>query len=402
MSSEKRLIMNNHMPHELKNIDSWKPISMQKAAANNRNNVQEIRKPVRFINNGRLSPLTLYCYLQARFGPPNGSQMLFKNPNDSDNLIHWHYNIIAGTDTLEILGVNTRVEFWAKSNHDLTEQDWNEIINCIKSDFENHGKALRKARNNFEHWHLFINPFNRLKNIVEQGKSRLKNIDLKHDVPMTCYSEFDPITYGKTLETYINNISDAAFICTNLRMLAPLYAEAFLNLLIFILAKEEINSDDRLYQDLIRKQIDIKVKNLPMHCHGFISSPSDSAEPFKDFLRLMNNRNDVLHGNINPKTLKFDEVWFDGYTPLFKDDKIFGATASYHSLKHIEPDDVLSDIKTVELFIDYILSLLEEKVRWQAEQIMTDPYPGWREDTNTVGKLFANAVVDIVPISHVL
>lgn len=68
-----------------------------------------------FVNGGRLSPLSLYCYLKGRFGPPNGFQMAFKKEKDSDNLIHWHYHIVSGPESLQILGMNTRVEFWSNT-----------------------------------------------------------------------------------------------------------------------------------------------------------------------------------------------------------------------------------------------------------------------------------------------
>lgn len=352
----------------------------------------------RFVNQGRLSPVSFYCYLKARFGSPNGIQMLFKKENDSDNLIHWHYSIIAGEESLEILGMNTRIEFWANSNTRMRYQDWEELIDDIKKDFKNFGKEMSEVRKKLEHWNLFINPYNRLKEIVEQGKSKLSELDLSLAVPDINSPGYNVDEFKDKLSQYADNIANAAYLCINLRMVAPVYVEAFVNLMIFLLAKKEIKDDERLYQDLVRKQIDIRVKSLPIYCQGFTRSPSDEDPQFKDFHRLMNKRNDALHGNVDPKTLKFDEVWFDEYTPLFKDEKLFAERATYHSLKHIEPDSVMNDITTVETFIEYILSLLDEKVRWQAEQIMDDPYPGWREDTKRVGRLFPGAVVDISPM----
>ena len=35
-----------------------------------------------------IAPSDLYCYLHARFGPPNGPQNFLRN-DSSDNLIHW-------------------------------------------------------------------------------------------------------------------------------------------------------------------------------------------------------------------------------------------------------------------------------------------------------------------------
>jgi len=295
--------------------------------------------------------------------------------------------------------MNTRVEFWSNTQKAYLEGDWEELLEIIKRDFKNWGSKISEVRRSLEHWSLFINPFARLKNIVNQGRSRLSDTDLTLTPPERTNLEQDPEKFKEELEQYTKNIQEAAFLCTNLRMVAPVYAESFVNLLIFLLAKQEIKDDERLYQDLVRKQIDVRVKSLPLYCQGFTNSPSDKDEPFKEFLRLMNRRNDVLHGNVDPMSLKFDEVWFDEYTPLFKDEKPFAERATYHLLKHIEPSEVIADIDVVESFIEYLLACLSPGVREQVERLSEDSYPGWREDTKRVGALFPGHVVDMILVT---
>lgn len=382
----------------LKDIDAW----VLKCPRRTLFELQEGRKPSGnsslFVNEGRLSPLTLYCYLKGRFGPPNGFQMALKKENDSDNLIQWHYSIVAGPESLEVFGMNTRVEFWASTREPLGKRDWEELLERVKGDFKNLGAKISEVKKSLEHWNLFINPFARLKNVVNHGRSRLSGIDLSLQPPVRNIAEGGPDTYQNDLNKYISDIHEAAFLCTNLRMVAPVYAESFVNLLIFLLAKKEIKEDERLYQDLVRKQIDVRVKSLPHYCQGFVRGPSDADDAFKDFLRLMSKRNDVLHGNVDPMSLKFDEVWFDEYTPLFRDEKPFAERATYHSLKHIEPTEVLRDIDVVETFIEYLMGLLELRVKEQVERLSEDLYPGWREDTRRVGVLFPGVIVDMTPV----
>src|SRR5258708_16930057 len=69
-----------------------------------------------------ISPLDLYCYLQARFGRPNGVQNLFKS-NSSDNLIHWHYEFLCDGDWLDISGFTTSVHIRFATNKPLTKED---------------------------------------------------------------------------------------------------------------------------------------------------------------------------------------------------------------------------------------------------------------------------------------
>jgi len=383
------------MPPTLKDINTWELICPRRALFELKEKKMAGENSSLFVNGGRLSPLSLYCYLKGRFGPPNGFQMAVKKKKDSDNLIHWHYHIVSGPESLQVFGMNTRVEFWSNTQKVYSDGDWEELLETIKSDFKNWGSKISEVRKSLEHWNLFINPFARLKNIVDQGRSRLSDTVLTLTPPERTNPEKHPEKFKEELEQYTKNIQEAAFLCTNLRMVAPVYAESFVNLLIFLLAKQEIKDDERLYQDLVRKQIDVRVKSLPLYCQGFIDSPSDNDKPLKEFLRLMNRRNDVLHGNVDPMSLKFDEVWFDEYTPLFKDEKPFAERATYHLLKHIEPSEVIADIDVVESFIEYLLARLSPSVREQVERLSEDSYPGWREDTKRVGALFPGHVVDM-------
>ncbi len=51
----------------------------------------------------RLRPADIYAYLRARFGIPNGFQNLFRR-DDSDNWIHWDFNLKADDIDVYIAG----------------------------------------------------------------------------------------------------------------------------------------------------------------------------------------------------------------------------------------------------------------------------------------------------------
>lgn len=53
-------------------------------------------------NDGTIKPGDLYCYLRARFGPPNGLMMALIE-DSSDNLFHWHYCVRVKGEWLEML-----------------------------------------------------------------------------------------------------------------------------------------------------------------------------------------------------------------------------------------------------------------------------------------------------------
>lgn len=54
-----------------------------------------------------LSPLDMYCYLKARFGEPNGFQNVLRK-DDSENLIHWDFNLWAGAAQIYICGMGAK------------------------------------------------------------------------------------------------------------------------------------------------------------------------------------------------------------------------------------------------------------------------------------------------------
>jgi hypothetical protein len=188
--------------------------------------------------------------------------------------------------------------------------------------------------------------------------------------------------------------TEALHLGVGLRLVAPVVAEAFVNLLIFLTGKDDIKNDARLYDSVIRQPIDVRVKALHLHCRGFAEPVRDSDEQFKRFHSLMNSRNDTVHGNVDPKRLAFGTVFFEDTTPLPPTCEKLSENVLKNSLKHVEPETALDDFKTVCDFIDFLMTKLEEPVRPQVEMVSQTRDLGWREDTKRVGVLFSNWVAE--------
>lgn len=88
-----------------------------------------------------LSPLTVYKYLVARFGPPYGLQTLAKKQNDSDNLIHWDYLIKAGPNMIWIQGGNRDVHVQIDGKI-MKPKDWVHFSKALKGDFARCGADM--------------------------------------------------------------------------------------------------------------------------------------------------------------------------------------------------------------------------------------------------------------------
>lgn len=151
-----------------------------------------------------------------------------------------------------------------------------------------------------------------------------------------------------------------------------------------------------MYDNVIRRDVDVRVKSVHLNCKGFKSAIDSSADAFKKFHSLMNQRNDFLHGNIDPHQLKYDTVHFDGTIPLFHHYRNMSELALVNSLIHVEPQAALRDIETVRAFIDLVLGHLQEDIRRSVEMFMQSPNPGWCRETKRPGILFPPHIVHSV------
>ena len=115
--------------------------------------------------------------------------------------------------------------------------------------------------------------------------------------------------------------------------------------MIFILARHELKNDARLYQDYIRKDIDVRVKLLHINCVEFERPINSEDAAYKDFHSLMNDRNDLLHGNIDPRKLSYETVYFDKTIPLFTELQGLAKNSLGVSLVGAEPLESLKRIK---------------------------------------------------------
>jgi hypothetical protein len=290
----------------------------------------------------------------------------------------------------------------------LSEADWVSLIDAIKMDFGRLGHDMNNARKDLEKWRLFYNPYHRLEKTVTtyyEALAELIKSDLKLPAdPPTHSSVFTPsgVSLEKArMDEYLSNFhaladkySRAADLSACLRLLCPVWAEAFINFVIFALSREEIKKDERLYQDYLRRDIDIRVKLLHVNCMGFVKPIDASDQHFKNFHSLMNDRNDLLHGNIDPDKLGYETVFFDGVIPLFTEPQGLARNSVGISLIGIEPEATLKRVETVRNFIDYIISHLEvpygEQLRW----MLKNRELGWRPLTKRIGILFPDYIAE--------
>lgn len=356
------------------------------------------RRGAIWIIKDEISPVDLSCYLNARFGPANGFQMLLKS-NDSDNLIHWHYSLNYKEEKVEIQCFSFRLEIMHSIEVDDQLAVKTRFISDIKKDFSTYGKQISEYKKKLEKWRLFVNPFFRIKSVIEHQLNKLDLLKINEIEPFVQPTSAEE---AASIEQQISCIGEAYTEATalglNIRMLAPVYAESFINLLIFLLAEDDIKSDKRMYESTLRQQIDIRIKGLHRHCKGFYQ-PVDynNVDACKKFHTLINHRNDLLHGNIDPLKLDYETVYFEGNMPLFENFRNFGFYAWEASIRNVTPDLAIGDYQVVQDLISYVLVCLEDDTRNIVLRFMETKDPGWNEKGKRAGVLFPGHMVDMFP-----
>jgi len=341
-----------------------------------------------------ISPADLYCYLGARFGRPNGTQN-FLRKDDSDNLIHWEWVLDHANGNIHVLGMNFRTELWLSGHLGLEEADCSELAAAFKADFANHGQKMAEIRKSLESWTEFVNPYQRLRRAVEKLLLDLKSLDLQPETEkIPDISSVDEIPQDKW-EGVFAKYSQGLGLCFGIRSMLPVMAEAYVNFVLFALMRPEIKADERLRENTIRQPIDVRVKSLHMTCVGF-DRPVDYADPAcKSYHTLVNERNDLLHGNVVLEKLRFYEVYFDGTVPVFKEYRSMWERSVGVEINSVGLHRLATEVGVVNAFIEHLTSYMKPEIKEQIERISEKRDLGWNQKTGRVGILFPDHLVDM-------
>lgn len=343
-------------------------------------------------NESKISPLAIYKFLKARFGSPNGSGMLFKTAT-TDNLTHWHYTLLSGNSNIHIMGTASVITITVRlpKGAEVPNDPWTQLIANLKSVYAKYGKQMGIIHAQLERWSLFINPYQRLNEILNTLVTDLEKINLRPvNELQTNATEKERKSFYKKYKKWVVSIDKATALGSTIRMLSPVMAEAFINLLIFSFEKKEFKENKVKHEEFIRQQIPDRIRNLHINCDFFEKPIDESAAEYREYLRVVNYRNVLLHGNVDPDHLKVGDVYFDErIIPLFvKDESIIKKMLSINS-KNAEKKQALADYKTVVDFIIFVLMHLEAKQLRTFVEILGNRLPGINQKNGRLGALFS-------------
>jgi hypothetical protein len=177
----------------------------------------------------------------------------------------------------------------------------------------------------------------------------------------------------------------------------PVMAEAFINLILYLLMKPALKKDDRLRENLIRQPIDVRIKSLSHNCTGFKTDIDYSNDVCRRYHSLVNERNDLLHGNVVMDKLKFNEIWFNGRVPVFETYSTMWERAFGVIQKSVGLDLLKQERETVENLIEYLMSCIDDANQEKIRIFIERHELGICLDDGRLGVLFSGQLVDAKP-----
>lgn len=186
-----------------------------------------------------ISPVDLYAYLKVRFGEPNGIQTFLKS-DDSDNLFHWDYFLMAGDKRIIFIG--TTQDIHVHTQDDLTDRQWVDLFAVLKGDFGRVGKAKSEVIAHFEKWTIFSNKFlsmsNRCEDLYTKLQAALKILE-KHPY-VDPLQDYDIKKIGEVAKKRGKSLNNAVSLSLELSIFMPIMFESFIGLLIACFIKEDV------------------------------------------------------------------------------------------------------------------------------------------------------------------
>lgn len=348
-----------------------------------------------------LSPLHVYKYLFARFGPPYGFQTFAKKQNDSDNLIHWDYLIKAGPSMIWIQGGHRDVHVMI-SGKIMRPKDWVRFASALKADFKRCGSDMAEVGSRLEKWNIVSNRFAMIADACAEFHDLLTDQDkLPIFRPEKRKTKAGINRYQRQIKNMGERATRVFSASLSLDLITPVLAESFINFIIFLTRKDELKSNTRQYEQYIRQPIDTRVFDLHLKCNYFIHAVDTESEECKAFLRVMARRNYQLHGNIDPARDTIETVYFDKVTPLYEK----GADPIIEMFKKKEVvfdvSGVLSRYHDVHSFIQYVLGLIEKGPRTEILMMLDEGEFGYDVNRKRPGHLFPpHVAMMVLPLDY--
>lgn len=338
-----------------------------------------------------LKPVDVYCYLKARFGEPNGFQNMLRR-DDSDNWIHWDYSLKAGPEDVYIAGASREIHFIVSEA--LTDQQWKDLIVAIRTDFARVGARKSEILKGLEKFVVFQNKFVSLAGLCAELHAAILDAPDKAAMPKAKPRQKTKLkAVQKAMKSAASRANDLYGSCLKLRLLTPIMAEAYINMIIVMFSKDAVRDNPIAYDAFLRAKIPDRLRLLSDNCHGFGRAVDTTTQAYADFMRVIGQRNFALHGNVDPLREAIEVVYFDGKRPLFASPGNHIATF-FDQLESIyRPEQVIADYESVHGFLWEVAQCMDPRTLSFFRQVISDAYPGFEVRRRRVTRILPDALM---------
>lgn len=340
----------------------------------------------------QISPFDFYTYLYGRFGEPNGLMTRMAR-DDSNNLFHWDYWLKAGDRDLKFTGLSEEVHIAV--DRPFSDAQWIRLIRAIKSDFARSSKEKGRFARSLEKWSIFPNQYltianrcSQLYHIIDDALPKIEKLLEKKLTVELIGKKRNQQQHSK----YMTAITEAP---TELSVLAPVMFESFIGFLVAALVKTEFKNDTVAYEKFVRSPLNVKLTRLSEVCSWFMRPIEQNNPVFGRYWSVVNKRNDIIHGNVDPVRDAVDVVYFHGKRPLFRTGGDRLAQHWRRLLEQYKPREVADDYLATHEFILEIMDHLIPPVRNELHMLLRDTQPGWDNSRRRMGRLFPDVVATV-------
>jgi hypothetical protein len=337
-----------------------------------------------------LRPVDVYAYLKARFGEPNGIQNFLRR-DDSDNLIHWDFFLWAGNEVVYLSGASREILIMVTEQ--LSDEEWKELINNIKSDFARVAKDKSAIQHSFEKYVLFQNKFAALAELCADLHASITDGLPPVATPAGQDSEDEITAINEAMTQQSKRVQQLFGDCLKLRLLMPIMAEAYINMLILTFCRSVIRDDPALYNGFLRAKIPERLELLSVYCNGFARTVEKSLPGWQNFMRIVNRRNFELHGNVDPIRDQIETVYFERRRPLFVNPGHNIHVLFEQMERQANPEGLLREYEELHAFLGEIAGCLTPRHKAFFDEVISDAHPGFEIYKRRPTRLFPDHLI---------
>ncbi len=337
-----------------------------------------------------LRPADVYAYLKARFGIPNGFQNALRR-DDSDNLIHWDFNLRADEVDIYLAGHSRSIQIIVEEP--MTDDDWKALIVGIKADFARVGREKSKVIRSFEKFVLFQNKYVSLAGLCADLHADILDAPAVGKVSLTSSYANNPQEFKDAMDRVSKRANKIYGDTLKLRLLTPIMIEAFINMVILLYCKDSVRNNRDAYDAFLRARIPERLALLSQNCFGFACAVDTNTSAYANFMRIVSRRNFELHGNVDPMREQIEVVYFDGKRPLFMEPGNHIPKLFDHLEAIYRPMEAIREYEQAHEFMYEIHSCLEERYQEHFFQVVNDAFPGFEVHKRRPTRILPDQVV---------